>query len=88
MIKSLRKGALGDCMKRFPTIAKVVMWIFSRQIDALLVETRNHEANSRDLVQRCCLFSSLMFRYPLSRLVANHHLSIDVYPATPPERTS
>ncbi|KAF4556510.1 Cytochrome P450-like protein 75 [Elsinoe fawcettii] len=52
VMKSLRKGALGDCMKRFPWVAKVVMTLLSKQINQLLVETRKHEINSRDLVQK------------------------------------
>ncbi|PSK33980.1 Isotrichodermin C-15 hydroxylase [Elsinoe australis] len=52
VIKSLRKGALGDCMKRFPAVAKLVMALLSKQIDQMLIETRKHEVNSRELVEK------------------------------------
>lgn len=52
VIKSLRKGAVGDCMKRFPAVAKLVMTLLSKQIDQMLIETRNHEINSRQLVEK------------------------------------
>ncbi|KAG8627846.1 hypothetical protein KVT40_003719 [Elsinoe batatas] len=52
VLKSLRKGALGDCMKRFPWLAKVIMALFYKQINQLLAETRKHELNSTELVQK------------------------------------
>ncbi|KAF2763809.1 cytochrome P450 monooxygenase-like protein [Teratosphaeria nubilosa] len=52
VIKSLSKGALGDCAKRFPALAKVVMFVLAKPIDKLLAETRAHERNSKELVQR------------------------------------
>jgi hypothetical protein len=52
VMRSLTKGALGDCSKRFPTVAKIGMFLLAKPINRLLAETRAHERNSRELVQR------------------------------------
>ena len=52
-MKSLTKGALGDCSKRFPIVAKIAMWILARPVNKLIEQTRAHELNSRELVRRC-----------------------------------
>lgn len=52
VMKSLTKGALGDCSKRFPIVAKIAMWILAGPVNKLIEQTRAHEINSRQLVKR------------------------------------
>lgn len=45
-------GALADCFKRFPLIGEVFKTVFSGLLKKLIEDTRRHEANTMDLVQK------------------------------------
>ncbi len=50
--KALRKGALADTMIRFPWIAKLVQVLMPKAIEALIQDTRTHEAHTLALIER------------------------------------
>lgn len=50
--KALRKGALADTLNRFPLIAKVFKAAMPNIIEALIQDTRTHEAHTMALIQR------------------------------------
>lgn len=52
VVKSLRLGALADCFKRFPLIGEIFKKIFPGLLKKLIEDTRRHEANTMDLVQK------------------------------------
>ncbi|KAG6357388.1 hypothetical protein INS49_013265 [Diaporthe citri] len=52
VVKSLRMGAFADCFKRFPLIGKVFTTVFPGLLKKLIEDTRRHEANTMDLVQK------------------------------------
>lgn len=45
-------GAFADCFKRFPLIGKIFTTLFPGLLKKLIEDTRRHEANTMDLVQR------------------------------------
>ncbi|KAG8162989.1 hypothetical protein KVR01_007467 [Diaporthe batatas] len=52
VVKSLRLGALADCFKRFPLIGEIFKTLFPGLLKKLIEDTRRHEANTMDLVQK------------------------------------
>lgn len=52
MTKALRKAALADTMIRFPWIAKIVQVLIPQAIEALIQDTRTHEAHTLTLIER------------------------------------
>lgn len=52
VVKSLRLGALADCFKRFPLIGEIFKTVFPGLLKKLVEDTRRHEANTMDLVQK------------------------------------
>ncbi|KAL5041782.1 hypothetical protein BDW71DRAFT_217423 [Aspergillus fruticulosus] len=50
--KSLRLGALADCLRRFPAAGAVFQWLFSGSINKLMEENRRHQTYTMDLVKR------------------------------------
>ncbi|KAH0035830.1 benzoate 4-monooxygenase cytochrome P450, partial [Aureobasidium melanogenum] len=51
-VGSMKKGALGDSLGRYPTIAALVKRLFPGIIDKILQDTRKHEAHTMNLVRR------------------------------------
>ncbi|KAH0277818.1 benzoate 4-monooxygenase cytochrome P450, partial [Aureobasidium melanogenum] len=51
-VGSMKQGALGDSLGRYPTIAALVKKLFPGVIDKILQDTRKHEAHTKDLVRR------------------------------------
>lgn len=51
-VGSMKQGALGDSLGRYPTIAALVKKLFPAVIDKILQDTRKHEAHTKDLVRR------------------------------------
>lgn len=45
-------GALADCFKRFPLIGEFFKTVFPGLLKKLIEDTRRHEANCMDLVQK------------------------------------
>jgi hypothetical protein len=52
VVKSLRLGALADSFKRFPLIGEIFKTVFPGLLKKLIEDTRRHEANTMDLVQK------------------------------------
>jgi hypothetical protein len=50
--KALRQGALADTMNRFPLFARIFKVIMPKAIDALIRDTRIHEAHTMALIDR------------------------------------
>lgn len=50
--KALRKGALADTMDRFPFLAKILKAVTPKAMDALIQDTKNHEAHTMALIER------------------------------------
>ncbi|THC90396.1 hypothetical protein EYZ11_010137 [Aspergillus tanneri] len=50
--KSLRLGALADCLRRFPAAGAVFQWLFSGSVNKLMEENRRHQNYTMDLVKR------------------------------------
>ncbi|KAH0370261.1 benzoate 4-monooxygenase cytochrome P450, partial [Aureobasidium melanogenum] len=51
-VGSMKQGALGDSLGRYPTIAAIVKKLFPGVIDKILQDTRKHEAHTKNLVRR------------------------------------
>ncbi|KAG9963016.1 benzoate 4-monooxygenase cytochrome P450, partial [Aureobasidium melanogenum] len=51
-VGSMKQGALGDSLGRYPTIAAVVRKLFPGIINKIVQDTRKHEANTMNLVRR------------------------------------
>ncbi|KAG9527480.1 benzoate 4-monooxygenase cytochrome P450, partial [Aureobasidium melanogenum] len=51
-VGSMKQGALGDSLGRYPTIAALVKRLFPGIIDKILQDTRKHEAHTINLVRR------------------------------------
>lgn len=49
---AMMQGALADCFKRFPLVAKVVMALVPGTIKQLVADTKANEQYSIDLVQK------------------------------------
>jgi hypothetical protein len=49
---ALRQGALADTMNRFPFLAKVFKMVMPGTINAMIEDTRTHEAHTMDLIER------------------------------------
>lgn len=50
--KSLRLGALADCLRRFPAAGAVFQWLFAGSVNKLVEENRRHQNYTMDLVKR------------------------------------
>ena len=50
---ALTQGALADCLKRFPTIAKAIVKLFPGIIRQIVADTKINEEYSIQLIQRC-----------------------------------
>lgn len=50
--KALRQGALADTFNRFPVLQKLVKFCFPKVIDALVEDTKTHEAHTMRLIER------------------------------------
>ena len=57
--KALRQGALADSFNRFPLFAKIFQTLFSGAIDALIKDTRTHEAQTMSLVKKSVVYHSV-----------------------------
>lgn len=51
-VGSMKQGALGDSLGRYPTIAVIVKKLFPGMIDKILQDTRKHGAHTMSLVRR------------------------------------
>ncbi|UNI15681.1 hypothetical protein JDV02_002192 [Purpureocillium takamizusanense] len=47
---TLRMMSVVDALKKFPTLGKIGLWLFSKPINAMLADRDKHERYSRDLV--------------------------------------
>ncbi|KAK4087048.1 hypothetical protein Purlil1_8567 [Purpureocillium lilacinum] len=47
---TLRMMSVVDALKKFPTLGKIGLWLFSKPINAMLADRNKHEKYSRDLV--------------------------------------
>ncbi|KAL3952984.1 hypothetical protein ACCO45_012927 [Purpureocillium lilacinum] len=47
---TLRMMSVVDALKKFPTLGKIGLWLFSKPINAILADRDKHEKYSRDLV--------------------------------------
>ena len=52
MTKALRKGALADTMARFPWAAGLFKILTPKTIEALIQDTKTHEAHTLALIER------------------------------------
>jgi len=50
---TLRMMSVVDALKKFPTLGKIGLWLFSKPINAMLADRDKHEKYSRDLVTMC-----------------------------------
>jgi hypothetical protein len=50
--KALRQGALADTFQRFPVFARIFKFLMPGAINALIKDTRTHEAYTMDLVKK------------------------------------
>lgn len=50
--KALSKGALADTMNRFPWFASIFKFLIPKAIEALVKDTRTHEAHTLALIER------------------------------------
>ena len=56
---AMMQGALADCFKRFPLVAKVIMASIPGTIKQLIADTKTNEQYSIDLVEKYCLNSTV-----------------------------
>ncbi|KAI0550323.1 cytochrome P450 [Xylaria curta] len=52
VLGAMRKGALADCMSRFPLASKIMQWLVPGTIEKLIADARKHEAHTMSLVQK------------------------------------
>ena len=53
MTGAMMQGAIADCFKRFPTMAKIVLRFFGGHIRRIIADTKINEQYSIELVERC-----------------------------------
>ena len=53
MTGAMMQGALADCFKRFPTVAKFVLTFFGGHIQRIIADTKINEKYSIELIKRC-----------------------------------
>ena len=49
---ALTQGALAECFKRFPWVAKIVLKLFPSKIEELIKDTQLNERMSIDLISK------------------------------------
>ena len=49
---AMMQGALADCFKRFPWVAKVVLLFFGRAIERIIADTKINENYSIELTEK------------------------------------
>ena len=53
MTGAMMQGAVADCFKRFPTMAKFILTFFGGHIQRIIADTKINENYSIELVKRC-----------------------------------
>lgn len=53
MTNAMMQGAVADCFKRFPMIARLILTFFGSYIRRIIADTKINEEYSIDLVERC-----------------------------------
>ncbi len=52
MTNAMMQGAIADCFKRFPTMAKIILTFFGSHIKRIIADTKINEQYSIELVEK------------------------------------